>query len=388
MALAEENFEKIKKRIDDAYQNEDAILQKFRSYARRMKNDVKPIRRYAVNAVSFVSSDGGDNRLLFNPAVIELVRVVDSLGNQCALDAIAGNSKADDFNERANDKSPLVVSPLKRLCDDLKMSVLDLSYLLKGIEEQGKSTGAARVYRDIVEWAVLYNLMKYKEWGSDTIIVREGMLRTKSFKLSVFPKIDKLIREAYQAHKKKNVTVSMVGVAKQSAVLSRLAVALELEAVMHKNYPCYVKVPDDIEADCYNFDRTWLDTLETYETKESIKEEDHRYQAMGKLFLVKFGDRPYDPVWPVDIAEWQLGEADKIIGQLTQDAQPGFPIPDFPMCVQKAHDYAKVNGLEVEILQDILFERITKNLTPEEKERVLRLKYLGQNLTNVRYKNA
>ena len=353
-----------------------------------MKNDVKPIRRYAVNAVSFVSSDGGDNRLLFNPAVIELVRVVDSLGNQCALDAIAGNSKADDFNERANDKSPLVVSPLKRLCDDLKMSVLDLSYLLKGIEEQGKSTGAARVYRDIVEWAVLYNLMKYKEWGSDTIIVREGMLRTKSFKLSVFPKIDKLIREAYQAHKKKNVTVSMVGVAKQSAVLSRLAVALELEAVMHKNYPCYVKVPDDIEADCYNFDRTWLDTLETYETKESIKEEDHRYQAMGKLFLVKFGDRPYDPVWPVDIAEWQLGEADKIIGQLTQDAQPGFPIPDFPMCVQKAHDYAKVNGLEVEILQDILFERITKNLTPEEKERVLRLKYLGQNLTNVRYKNA
>ena len=385
MALAENNFEEIKKRVFDAYQSEDPVLAKFREYARRIKNDVKPIRPYSVNAVSFVSSDGGDNRLYFNPTVIELVRIVDSRGNQCALDAIAGNSKAADFNERARNGSPLSVEPLKRLCEDLKMNVLDLSYLLKGIEESGKSTGAVRVYRDIVEWAVLYDLMKYHEWGSDTIIVREGMLRTKSFKLTVFPKIDKMIREAHQFHKKKNVSVSMVGVAKQSAVLSRLSIALELEEALHKPFPCYVQVPDDIEADCYNFDRTWLDTLETSEPDENGT---YRYQAIGKMFLVKFGDRPFDPVWPVDIAEWQVTDAEKIIGQLTKDAQPGFPIPDFPMCVQKAHDFAKVNGLEVDILQDILFEGITQKLTPYEKEKVLRMKYLGQNLTNIRYRNA
>lgn len=383
--LAEDNFDEIKRRVFDAYQNEDPIIQKFREYARRLKNDVKPIRPYSVNAVSFVSSDGGDNRLYFNPAVVELVRVVDSRGNQCALDAIAGNSKASDFNERAKSESPLLVEPLKRLCQDLKLSVLDLSYLLSGIEKPGKSTGAVRVYRDIVEWAVLYDLMKYREWGSDTIIVREGMLRTKSFKRKVFPKIDQLIREAHQNHKKKNISVSMVGVAKQSAVLSRLSVALELEETLHKPFPCYVQVPTDIEADCYNFDRTWLDTLETSEPDE---EGTYLYQSIGKLFLVKFGDRPFDPVWPVDIAEWQLNDVDKIIGQLTKDAQPGFPIPDFPMCVQKAHDYAKVNGLEVDILQDILFEGITQKLTPEEKEKVLRMKYLGQNLTNIRYRNA
>lgn len=385
MALADNNFDEIKRRVFDAYKNEDPVIQKFREYARRIKNNIKPIRPYSVNAVSFVSSDGGDNRLYFNPAVIELVRVVDSKGNQCALDAIAGNSKAADFNERAKSESPVLVEPLRRLCEDLNMSVLDLSYLLKGIEEPGKSTGAVRVYRDIVEWAVLYDLMKYRDWGDDTIIVREGMLRTKSFKLTVFPKIDQLIREAHNKHKQKNVTVSLVGVAKQSAVLSRLSVALELEEALHKPYPCYVQVPDDIEADCYNFDRTWLDTLETSEPDE---EGTYRYQALGKMFLVKFGDRPFDPVWPVDIAEWQLADVDKILGQLTKDAQPGFPIPDFPMCVQKAHDYAKVNGLEVDILQDILFEGITQKLTPEEKEKILRMKYLGHNLTNIRYKNA
>jgi len=109
---------------------------------------------------------------------------------------------------------------------------------------------------------------------------------------------------------------------------------------------------------------------------------------MGRLFLVKFGNRPFDPVWPVDIAEWQIAEADKILGQLMNDAQYGFPIPDFPMCVQKAHDFAKINGLEVDILQDILLEGIAQNLTENEKEKILRIKYLGKNLTNIRYRNA
>lgn len=385
MALADDNFDEIKERVSDAYKNEEPVLQEFREFAKRLKNDVKPIRLYSVNAVSFVSSDGGDNRLYFNPATVELVRVVDSLGNQCALDAIASNSKAHELNNRVESTSPLLVEPLQRLCKDLNTNVVGLSYLLKGLGEQGKSTGAIRIYRDIVEWAVLYDLMKYRVWGSDTIIVREGMLRTKSFKRKIFPQLDQLIRTAYQEHKKRNIIVSMVGVAKQSAVLSRLSVALELEETMHKPYPCYVQVPEDIEAKCYNFDRTWLDTLETSEPDE---EGSYLYQSMGKLFLVKFGNRPFDPVWPVDIAEWQLSEVDKIMGQLTRDAQPGFPIPDFPMCVQKAHDFAKVNGLEVDILQDILFEGITEKLTPDEKEKVLRMKYLGQNLTNIRYRNA
>jgi hypothetical protein len=386
MALAENNFNEIKNRVLEAYQNEDPLLQKFREYAKRIKNDVKPIRPYSVNAVSFVSSDGGDNRLYFNPAVIELVRVVDSRGNQCALDAIAGNTNSKAFNERAQAGSNVVVEPLRKLCDDLGMKVLDLSYLLESIDKPGKSTGAIRTYRDIVEWAVLYDLIKYREWGSDTIIIREGMLRTKSFELTVFPLIDEQIRAACEKHKKeRNINVSIVGVAKQSAVLTKLTVALELEEALHKDFPCYVKVPYDVEEHCYNFDGTWL---ETASTKERSKDGKMRYQSFGNLYLVKFGDRPFDPVWPVDIAEWQVNDAERILGQLQFDARPGFPIPDFPMSVQKAHDFAKVNGLEVDILQDILFEGITQKLTPAEKEKVLRMKHLGQNLTNIRYKNA
>lgn len=394
MTLADYDLAEIRKRIYEAYQKENPILEKFRKYARDLANRVKPVRPYSVNAVSFVSSDGGDNRLFFNPAVIELVRVVDSRGNQCAIDAIASNTKTSDLNERVKADSPLMVKPLKRLCDDLNISELEqLSYLLSGLEE-GKSTGAIRCYRDIVEWAVLYDLIVNYEWGNDTVIVRDGLLRTKSFKREIFPKIDAKIREGIEKHKRKNVNISIVGVAKQSAVLSRLAVALELEGVFHKPFSCYAEVPREIEMECYNYDRTWLDTYETIQEynekarEEGSSEKPYLYQSMGQMFLVKFGDRPYDPVWPVDIAAFQVHEADRIIGQLTVDAQNGFPIPDYPMCIQKAHDYAKIGGIEVTILQDILFEGITQNLNDQEKERMLRMKYLGENLASRRYKNA
>lgn len=325
--------------------------------------------------------------MVFNPAVIELVRIVDSRGNQCALDALASTATVEELEERATSGAPKVVPPLQRLCSDLGLGVAGLSYLLRGMGTPGKSTGAVRCYRDIVEWAVLYDLVTNPslQWGGDTILVRDGLLRTKSFKREVFPKIDTKLRLGITAHAQKNVSLSLVGVAKQSAVLGRLAVALELEGTFHRDYPCYVQVDEDIEADCYNFDRTWLDTFETSESDDQGR---RLYQSLGKMFLAKFGDRALDPVWPVDIAEWQVDKADSILGQLTVDAQQGFPMPDYPMCIQRAHDFAKLTGLEVEILQDLLVEGMCQGLSPEESERLLRMKHLGRSLAALRYKEA
>jgi hypothetical protein len=238
-----------------------------------------------------------------------------------------------------------------------------------------------------VEWAVLYDLITNSsiQWGGDTILVRDGLLRTKSFTREIFPIIDSKLRAGVLKHAERNVNLSLVGVAKQSAVLSRLAVALELEQTFHKPFPCFVQVDDDIEADCYNYDLTWL---RTYETSDPDDEGRRLYQSLGRMFLVKFGDRPFDPVWPVDVAEWQLRNVDKVLGQLTVDAQQGFPIPDYPMCIQRAHDFAKLTGLEVEILQDLMAQAICEKLTPGEGERLLRMKHLGHSLTAVRYKEA
>jgi len=387
MALANVDLEALRAKIRTAYRADDPYLKKFREYAKRLREHVKPLRTYAVNAVSFVSTDGGDNRLIFNPAVVELVRVVDSRGNQCALDAVTSTISLDELQTRVEPGGASTVAPLMRLCSDLSMTLKELSYLIRGLGQPGKSTGALRCYRDIVEWAVLYDLITNPsiQWGSDTILVRDGLLRTKSFTRNAFPLIDSRIRQGVVEHASRNITLSIVGVAKQSAVLSRLAVALELEETFHRPYPCYVQVDEDIEADCYNFDRTWLDTYETSDPNDDGKK---MYQSMGRLFLAKFGDRSFDPVWPVDIAEWQVSNVDKVLGQLTVDAQQGFPIPDYPMSIQKAHDFAKMTGLEVEVLQDLLVQVMCETMNESETERLLRIKYLGRSLTAIRYKEA
>jgi hypothetical protein len=315
------------------------------------------------------------------------VRVVDSRGNQCVLDAIPATVGLAGLEERAMSGSPNEITPVQRICKDLGRRLGDLSYLIRGIDQPGKSTGALRCFRDIVEWAVLYDLVANPsiQWGGDTIIVRDGLLRTKSFKREVFPEIDQRFREGIEMHARRNVRLSLVGVAKQSAVLSRLAIALELEATFHRPYPCFAPVPEDIEQACYNYDRTWLDTFETSEPEDDGR---RLYQSMGRLYLVKFGDQPMAPVWPVDIAVWQTQHAERILGQLIVDAQQGFPIPDYPMCIQRAHDYAKLTGLEIQILQDALLDGMTGGLDSGRAERLLRMKYLGQNLATLRYKEG
>jgi hypothetical protein len=58
------------------------------------------------------------------------------------------------------------------------------------------------------------------------------------------------------------------------------------------------------------------------------------------------------------------------------------------MSIQKAHNFAKLTGLEIEVLQDLLMKGITQNLTPDESERLLRMKYLGRSLAALRYKEG
>ena len=387
VSLANLDREELRRKVMKAYNSEVPHLQKFREYAKRLRNGVRPLRPYSVNAVSFVSADGGDNRLAFNPAIVELVRVVDSRGKEHVLDAVSSTISIEELEERTQQDSGHTVTPLGRLAQDTGKTLEQMSYLIRGLGTPGKSTGAMRCYRDIVEWAVLYDLVANPnlQWGGDTILVRDGLLRTKSFTRDMFPLLDQKIRAGVATHAKENAQLSLVGVAKQSAVLGRLAVALELEATFHKPYPCFVRVDEDIEAECYNFDRTWLDTYETTDEDDTGR---RLYQSFGKLYLVKFGDRPMDPVWPVDVAEWQAGQAERILGQLTVDAQQGFPIPDYPMCIQKAHNFAKLSGLEIQDLQDMLLQGMCSRLTDEESERLLRMKHLGRTLTNLRYKEA
>jgi len=58
MALANLDVEALKAKVLAAYKVNDPLVAKFREYARRLKDQVKPLRTYSVNSVAFVSTAG------------------------------------------------------------------------------------------------------------------------------------------------------------------------------------------------------------------------------------------------------------------------------------------------------------------------------------------
>jgi len=82
VTLTHSDFEKLHEKIRLAYQTNDLFLNRFQQYAKRLKHDVKPLRNFSANAISFTSIVGGNYRVVFNPAVLDLVRVLDSHGKE------------------------------------------------------------------------------------------------------------------------------------------------------------------------------------------------------------------------------------------------------------------------------------------------------------------
>jgi hypothetical protein len=87
--------------------------------------------------------------------------------------------------------------------------------------------------------------------------------------------------------------------------------------------------------------------------------------VLGTLFFVKFGLRPRDPIWPIDILSSQASEADRIFGHLLADAIEGFPVPLYPRCLQKAHERAALVDFDMDVLQDTIFAGLRSALRDE-----------------------
>lgn len=84
------------------------------------------------------------------------------------------------------------------------------------------------------------------------------------------------------------------------------------------------------------------------------------------MYLVRFGARSGDPIWAVDILSSQTRFAPEIFGYLLADAVDGFPVPLYPKCLQKAHEYAQIAGFDYALLQDVISRGI-RDLVPPQR---------------------
>lgn len=232
-----------------------------------------------------------------------------------------------------------------------------LSHMIRPTDK-GKpvSPSWVQVYRELVEWAVLFAILK-KDFGTDTLIVCDGLLRSKVFAKDLFQRLLQGMRDRIDAQwSRSRRRVYLAGVAKHSKVLSRYRLAMALEGVLQTDYPAYVEVPREVEERAY----VWSEFARG-DDRAGEEGEINKFVG-GKMFLVKFGSHRRDPVWPVDIFVPQVAECQIILGSMLADAINGFPVPHYPRCLQEAHENAALVDFDFDILQDFIYEGVRSSL--------------------------
>jgi hypothetical protein len=301
-----------------------------------------------------VATDGGNNQLRFDPFLVQLIRVVDSSNNAYVVDVVTPESDIEELSNRHLNDPQSHLGVLMRMLH--VTSLWSLSPMIPSPTRKERSPSWVQVYRELTEWATLVHLLKDRVYGTDTLIVFDGLLRSKVFSGLCFAKMLSEVAAAIEQHKSKHKrNIYLVGVAKHSKVLDRYQLAMALEGILTTRYPAYVEVPRHIEAKAYvwpEYARGEGETGEGQATTEANK------FVGGKMHLVKFGANSGDPVWPVDIFEPQAPQAAGVLGSLLADAIDGFPVPHYPRCLQKAHENAALVDFDMDILQDEIYRGI------------------------------
>lgn len=383
-----ENHEipELKSSIKVCAESDRKLLDDLLNEVKLIKTAVKIIKPRTTTSISLVASDGGNNKLVYDPFYFQMIRVVDSNGSKLCLDIVSPTTDTDVLSKRQFNSDGSPKTALGKLMQDLKCDTLnDVSTMIPKGETVRKqpdliSPSWVLTYRDLCEWAVLYDKICYTRFSTNTLIVRDGLLRSKLFSgvlfVTMMNNINAALEKLYQEDK---VRIFLVGLAKHSQVLSRYALVMHLEDVFPKGEPRFAKVDKSIEEKSY----TWKEFIRKDKESMGEGEEENKF-SVGDMYLVRFGKMTGDPVWAVDLLYTQAHDESEIFGYLLADAINGFPVPFYPLCLQKAHEHAQVVGFDMDILQDAVIHAI-KELLPNNKKSIIDEQVFNSDKSQNRY---
>jgi hypothetical protein len=315
---------------------------------------IRIIKPRSATSVALMAADGGNNQVAFNPFYLHVIRVVDSHGKELFLDVVSPTSDIDDLSRRHLDASG-PHTPLGQLMADLGVrSLRELSPMMN--PDFG---GWVLTYRDLCEWATLYELICSRRFAQDTVLVHDGLLRCMLFSGDLFIRMYELIRAHIErVYTEDRRRVWLVGLAKKTEVLEQYRLAISLSRIFERGSPCFVPVPAAMQARVYR----WAEYTRAPGDTSTV--EKPRFN-MGAMHFARFGSRSGDPVWTVDLLDCQKGDAQAVFGYLLSDAVAGFPVPFYPNCLQQADNHSRVADLDLDIVEDNLIDAIRLQVGPD-----------------------
>lgn len=199
-----ESYTQLKQEIAERILADRTILDQLRTEIRPLRGEVRHIQPRTTTSMSLVATDGGNNSLQFDPFLVEVVRVVDSNNNEYCLEAITPSTSIADLSARQFEAAG---SPRTALGEMMQyMEVHDLRQLSPRIRsnkaDKPINPSWVKVYRELVEWAILFSIVKNKDFGTDTLIVFDGLLRSVVFTRGLFKKYLEGIQESIQWQRK------------------------------------------------------------------------------------------------------------------------------------------------------------------------------------------
>jgi hypothetical protein len=376
----EDDWDRAQHKLESATDRSFHMVEEAIQQVLPVKHSAQPIRPRHVTAISVVASDGGHNMLeAYNFLPLGAIRVVDSNGRQLFFDVIGPQDDTDELSAWHRDKQ----TALGKLMADLNVDTL--SQLSPMIPAKPEKPGWMTVYRDLCEWAAIYDLVCNKDHVADTLVLRDGLLRSKIFSGTKFVELGQKIKvRIEQVRRTDKRRIYLVGLAKTTEVLIRYGVALEMVDAFPEGSSWFVPIPHDLQEAVY----VWPEYIRLPEQVAqhgvgSHSTEDPKFN-IGDMHFVRFGKHRSDPVWTVDTLWFQKDEAGQILGSLLKDTEMAFPIPAYPMSLQNADRDAQITGFDHDMLHKQLIEAIRKRLRPDQQA-VLDALPLAQNVAIRRY---
>jgi hypothetical protein len=189
--------------------------------------------------------------------------------------------------------------------------------------------------RELMEWAAL---LKLASQPPVKLLVRDGLLRSVLLTDAVFQRL----RAKFEAQTAKHGHL-LVGVAKRSRVLSYLSMALGLNESFSDGEPAYLLIPAEMERQAAPAQYRWIGS-----------------RAMGLLHIARLDRGEGVPLMPVDVAAWQTARIDEAMSLLNESAHASFPLRGYPQALVQAHENARMGGLEIEMLESLLLQRVSE----------------------------